>query len=635
MTTPTFIDPSAEPSLMRPLVKIREDHARVTPGEEFRAHFSVRNAGSIVETYNLIALGPGAPWVEIDPPALSLFPGEEGTALVTLRPPLSPSVVSGDYVIGVQAMSAVRRANASSDELLVAVAPFYRFSTAIGRNSFSIRTKAKLLVQVRNEGNSTVTYRIEAEDPEGYLTVQPEEPTITLAPGESRWSGVLVKAAPRIIGTTFDTRAFTATVTPIKNADSGMPIVDPQTDDARGSVLHKPFLRVRLGFFGRLVLLIGFLSLITVFVISRLLASVPPTTAGAPPVPNNVKAAAAGPGQVVLTWDPSLGASNYTIYSLSPAGDPTTSGSSARTAVSTPPASVTSVELRVSATPSPSSDDAAIYRNRPSPICEGCTEVATLDGGTTRYVVVAVAPGEACYRVAAKVEATQSLYSPQACAFVPDPNGVDLNGDGIADGIDTNGDGLPDAPLAGAGALASQESTPPAPCPPMETEAKPISTTSMAILWASATAPPRGMSAPPLAGHASPSTRPGLSPTVDAATSKVCDPAATITGWTIQRKIFTGWSDVAVSPKAADTAAEVVDLSPATKYCFQMRATTAEGESVYTKEFCGTTKETATPNPTLAPTDSDSTPAPSPSATVAGGEPRQPAPTDSATPAAS
>ena len=57
--------------------------------------------------------------------------------------------------------------------------------------------------------------------------------------------------------------------------------------------------------------------------------------------------------------------------------------------------------------------------------------------------------------------------------------------------IDTNGDGSPDAPLAGAGATASQEPTPPAPCPPVDTEAKPISTTSMAILWAPATAPPR------------------------------------------------------------------------------------------------------------------------------------------------
>jgi hypothetical protein len=45
----------------------------------------------------------------------------------------------------------------------------------------------------------------------------------------------------------------------------------------------------------------------------------------------------------------------------------------------------------------------------------------------------------------------------------------------------------------------------------------------------------------------------------------------------------------------------VVDLSPATKYCFRMRATSAEGESVYTKTFCGMTASPASPDPTVTP----------------------------------
>ena len=475
MTHPSFPDPSIDVPLMRPLVNVREDHARITPGEAFRAHVDVQNAGTIVETYDLIPLGPAAPWVEIEPSSLSLFPGEEGTAVVTMRPPLSPSVVAGDYMVGIQAMSQVRRENASSDELLASVAPFYRFTTSIGRNSFSIRTKAKLLVQVTNEGNSTVAYQIDAVDPEGYLTVKPEEPTVTLAPGESRWSGVLVKAAPRIIGTSFDTRAFTATITPIRNADTGMPIVDPDVSDAQGSVLHKPFIRVRLGFFGKFILIIGLLALIAVFLFSRFLAGTPASTAGAPPVPANFSAVTSSSGQVVLTWEQSPGASNYTVYSTA-----------------------TPVVFKVNVSASPSASPGLDLSTRPSPICAGCTEVATVDAGTTRYVIDAPSPGEACYRIAAKVDSIQSLYSPQTCTYVPDPNGVDVNGDGTSDGVDTNGDGTPDAPLAEAGgaAGASEPPTPPAPCPPSDTEVKAVSTTSLAILWATATAPPRGTGAP-------------------------------------------------------------------------------------------------------------------------------------------
>lgn len=616
MTTPSFADSSADLPLMRPLVNVREDHARITPGEAFRAHVDVRNAGTIVETYDLIPLGPAAPWVEIEPSSLSLFPGEEGTALVTMRPPLSPSVVAGDYMVGIQAMSQVRRENAASDELLAAVAPFYRFSTSIGRNSFSIRTKAKLLVQVTNEGNSTVTYQIDAVDPEGYLTVKPEEPTVTLAPGESRWSGVQVKAAPRIIGTSFDTRAFTATITPIRNADTGMPIVDPDVSDAQGSVLHKPFIRVRLGFFGKFILIIGLLALIAVFVFSRFLAGTPASTAGAPPVPSNFSAATSSSGQVVLTWEQSPGASNYAIYEVGSSGSP----SSPTSPAAVTGANASPVVLKASASASPTSEAGTDLSNRASPLCTGCTEVTTVDAGTTRYVIEAPTPGEACYRIAAKVDAIQSLYSPQSCTFVPDPNGVDVNGDGTSDGVDTDGDGTPDAPLAegGAAAGASAPPTPPAPCPPADTEVKAVSSTSLAILWAAATAPPRGMSAPPLTADSGASTRAGLKPSVDAVTSNVCDPAATITGWTIQRKIFTGWSDVAVEPKAADTAAEVADLSPATKYCFRMSASSAEGQSVYTKTFCGMTASPASPEPTVSPSPPVT---PSGSPTAAGATP--------------
>ena len=614
---------------MRPLVNVREDHARITPGEAFRAHVDVRNAGTIVETYDLIPLGPAAPWVEIEPSSVSLFPGEEGTALVTMRPPLSPSVVAGEYVVGIQAMSQVRRENASSDELLASVAPFYRFSTSIGRNSFSIRTKAKLLVQVANEGNSTVTYQIDAIDPEGYLTVKPDEPTVTLAPGEARWSGVMVKAAPRIIGTSFDTRAFTATITPIRNADTGMPIVDPEVNTAQGSVLHKPFVRVRLGFFGKLILLIGLLALIAVFIFSRFLAGTPATTEGAPPVPANFTAATSTSGQVVLTWQQAPGASNYTVYAVGTT-DATGTDSSADPNASTS-SNATPVVLSASASASPGASSGVDPGNRATPICTGCTEVATVDAGTTRYVIEAPTPGDACYRIAAKINTTQSLYSPQSCTYVPDPNGVDINGDGTSDGVDTNGDGSPDAPLAEAGAGASATPTPPAPCPPTDTEVKAVSTTALAILWTTATTPPKGMIAPPLSSEQS-TTRSGTKPTVDVVTSNVCDPAAAITGWSIQRKIFTGWSDVPVEPKAADTAAEVADLSPDTKYCFRMRSSSDAGNSVYTKAFCGRTAAPVLPDPTpapsspVAPTDS-----PTAAATPATSDPAI-APPDSAAP---
>jgi uncharacterized membrane protein len=120
-----------------PLVHLIEDHTTVEPGEASRAQLSVRNISSIVESYDLTVLGPAAPWVEIAPTALSLFPGDEGTAVVTFRPPQTSSVVAGEYMVGVRAMSHVTRECTAADEILVTVSPFYLFATDISRTTFA------------------------------------------------------------------------------------------------------------------------------------------------------------------------------------------------------------------------------------------------------------------------------------------------------------------------------------------------------------------------------------------------------------------------------------------------------------------------------------------------------------------
>ena len=89
----------------------------------------------------------------------------------------------------------------------------------------------------------------------------------------------------------------------------------------------------------------------------------------------------------------------------------------------------------------------------------------------------------------------------------------------------------------------------------------------------------------------------------------VCDPTKEVTAWVLQRKIFTGWSNVEPAPGSKDTATEVRDLEPGTRYCFRMAAVSAEGESEYTKRFCARTPsggssspEPADPGDAVAPT---------------------------------
>lgn len=649
-----------------PLVHLASDHTEVEPGQAVRIDVTVSNPSGQVESYDLTVLGPAAPWVTISPQTLSLFPGEDGTATLTIRPPMSSSVVAGTYFVGVRAMSHVSRERSASAELVVAVEPFYRFTTAISRSTFAVRTKAKTQVRVINQGNSTVTYSLAAYDPDGYLRISLPQSTVTLVPGEAHWVPILAKMAPRPFGTANDIRTVITSVTPLRNADTDAAIIDEQPSEQRINILHRPFIRLRFGLFARLVLIFGLLALVAAFAFSRFMANQAPATIGAPPVPSGFLAALTTDDTPVLTWKTSPGATGYTIYSVAQSPDAPAPAPAAPPAAVVPapavaPAALTGDAvflLAADTSPSPEPVDLA---DRPLPVCEGCTEVTSVDAGTTRYVVETFTPGTNCWRIAATVGETQSLYSPEACIDVPEAApalaAVDTDGDGTPDSVDTNGDGVPDAPAVdtdgdGTPDAAGAPAPVVAPCPPTKLKVKPVSPTALAVLWKPAVEPPPGMTTPDDAAASGvdggdlkmkqrSASRPALltpvswtggsiTRTADSSSSAaeapapdptVCDPAKKITGWTVQRKIFSGWSDVSPEPKADDTAIEVSGLDPDRRYCFRMSAKAADANSVYTEKICARTPALPEPAPSSSPGETfdnanpSSTATPAPSAT--------------------
>lgn len=661
-------------SSLRPIVGFVEDHLRVTPGETERLTLVVRNGSSIVETYEIIVLGPAASWVQPASEQVSLFPGEESSIDIVVSPPRAPNVVSGAYALGVQVMSRVAKRNASTAETTLDVLPFYDFQVITGRNTFNIRTRAKFMVQVSNLGNSTTTFRVSASDPEGYLRPIPTDPEIDLLPGERKWTSVRVKAAPRIFGNAFDTRNFAIFVVPSRDTESGTALTEIAPEEQRGTVLHKPFIRVRLGLLGRLALIIAILALIAAFVVSRLSFNSAPPTQGAPSVPTQFSAKAQGADQVVLTWKSSSGATGYKIYAIgqsqltaTPAPSPSASVSATPARADGTPAVVllsaaTDQTPRITLVGGEGEDSGAGSDGGgsdgggsgdtgsagegggqgggsgadgsgsqdptggvpqalrpdlgyPTPVCADCTLLTETDAGTTLYTAEKVAAGLQCYRITALGPVSQSLYSSAACTTVVAATPVDINGDGVADGIDTNGDGKADA---------ATQAVPP--CRPVEVQAQALAESTVVILWRPATEVPAGWLTPALAAEAK----------AGADLTKVCDPVATLTGFGLQRQILTGWADVNPGPAADDTAFEVTDLSPGIEYCFRMRSLTAEAKSRYTKKFCAQTLPAAAPSgspadpsgvtpatqPTASATPAPSGPAPQPLVPGASAEPQ-------------
>lgn len=595
---------------IRPLVSLTDVQQRLDAGQISQTEFTVRNPGNIVETYDVVVLGPAEAWVDAVPQTLSLFPGEEDTSTVELRPPMSYRVPAGTYAVGVKAQSQVRPDVSATAEMLVTVNPFYRFRCTMASTSFTIRTRATMLIQVTNEGNSTVTYEVKANDPEGYMNVRPKRPSITLTPGQSQWIEILVSVAPKLIGSEFNTRSFTVTITPVWDEDLGLAILDEDAEELIGSVLQRPFIRLRLGVFGRLIILLTILGLIAGFFISRWAQQQTPPMSGAPQVPLGFSAEPGpAPAEVVLTWQPSSGATGYTVYAIGSAGNPQPSPEP--TVVVQLPPSAPAGAGAVPRSVIPRADREPSEQELATPVCEGCSEVASLGPGVTRYVVQDVPVGEACYRISAFADGVQSLFSVAACTEVVDPAL-----------FDSDGDGIPDAEQAGEGedaAGGAGEEEPPRPCPPINVDARAVSTTAVAVLWKKATTPPAGFTAPPPpaepptvglrggigGGEVGSKPEPGTSTTPKHPGKKrICDAEQVITAWTLQRRIFTGWSDVSPAPAADDTAVEVRDLAPDTRYCFRLRAVSEQGTSRWAPRVCVRTD----PEPIVEPSPSNASP---------------------------
>lgn len=350
----------------RPLVWLSETHTQVMPGHTVRIKVNVRNVGSVVETYNIAILGPANAWVQPVPNEISLFPGDEGSVTIMVRPPKSSTLTAGRYVVGVKATSQVRWTERTVAEFTVDVEPYHTFKSLFARSTMDMRKRAQTYVQVTNDGNSTVEFNLSVIDPDGRLKVKCEKEDLVLKPGEPTWVNVTVKGHVKLFGRP-RTGNLVSTVTPLRDTLLAEEITEVKPSIQHATVIQKPLFHLRLGFFGRIAILFTILALIATFLFARWQENQKPDVTGAPAAPTNVKAAMDG-GNVVLTWNPSSGASGYSIYAIGAAGNPSpdsaAGGASAAASPSASPAA--SATPSVAASPTASTAPAAPASAAPS-----------------------------------------------------------------------------------------------------------------------------------------------------------------------------------------------------------------------------------------------------------------------------
>lgn len=177
------------------IATLSPERVRVAAGADAQLAVRVRNLAEVVDRYDLRVDGVAAAWAAIEPSVLRLLPDEEGEAAVTVAPPRSYAVASGEVALEVR-VDARAESGWTVARAAVEVGPFEDLRPRLVPERARARRKSRHGLTVENHGNANIEALLSAVDPDDALKFA-LPPSIAVPPGESRTVEVLVRASER------------------------------------------------------------------------------------------------------------------------------------------------------------------------------------------------------------------------------------------------------------------------------------------------------------------------------------------------------------------------------------------------------------------------------------------------------
>ncbi len=206
---------------MGALVTLASKALEVVPGSVASCTVVVKNTGTVVDQFTIDVLGDPGAFASADPPALSLFPGAEGTTVVSFTPPRASTTPAGSLPFGIRARSREDPAGSAVEEGVLAVATFSdTFAELVPRSSHGSRGATHELA-VDNRGNAHLNATITASDADQLLGFDVQPPGMVVEPGAAGFAKVRVRPVTRFWRGQPKTRPFKVAIA----GDATRPIV--------------------------------------------------------------------------------------------------------------------------------------------------------------------------------------------------------------------------------------------------------------------------------------------------------------------------------------------------------------------------------------------------------------------------
>ena len=169
----------------------------VAPGSEATVEVRVRNTGHVVDVLTVEVVGDAAPWAVVTPDRLSLFPGADGTVVVTFRPPVAADGPVGSVPFGIRVRSQEDESGGGSvvEEGVLEVAPFLSVGAELSPRTSRGRRGAVHELAVDNRGTRPVSVSVSASDQDGSLLFSVDPPALVVEANSVAFVKVRLRAA--------------------------------------------------------------------------------------------------------------------------------------------------------------------------------------------------------------------------------------------------------------------------------------------------------------------------------------------------------------------------------------------------------------------------------------------------------
>jgi hypothetical protein len=183
-------------------IQVASDQEATTliPGQPTIVKVTLANTGTTVDHLSLSAEGVPQSWVQGPGREVQLNPGQQETTTLTIQAPRLPSSRAGMYPVTLRARSRENPGDSGSAAVRWTVAPFASEALALRPTRVRARRTARFSMTLQNTGNAPVQYALAGEDPEEKLQYQFAQPTITVEPGSSAPTPMVIRTPWKLTG---------------------------------------------------------------------------------------------------------------------------------------------------------------------------------------------------------------------------------------------------------------------------------------------------------------------------------------------------------------------------------------------------------------------------------------------------